>query len=597
MAAENNPTGKKAVNTGVTGVRRARRRRRWIILGVVAALLVAFYCFVTLRGPSDYTGALAQLLPARTSAFIALNDFDGIRQHLAETRLYAELSESVDLAALLMTSEDWREYQENKDSVEWKAKAALAREFLRRYFSHRVVVALARLDGCDEAALLVLARTELGFVEKLAELVAELYPDLHLVTERYRGIPLYAYDGEESKRSFTFVRFGQTVVLSLRAKDREYLRRIIDYRLDAPAQTLFATEDFQAAWTSSARRRGLLAFARPQPLLADLLSRPDFKIRKRLSEARRARLARELGWVRYMRAAVTAEEGIETRILLHREEGTSAPLWRPPPETPLSLIDTVPTRCLAFAVLRFGNLADTLARILNVHRAWNEEADDPAALAAAVERLNALLGIDVNRDLAPAFGHEASVVVHDVQLPMIIVSSILVRATDREKAKAAMERLMRIHRDRYADPDKAWLVPETFRQTPDFQPIDSTPVGFLGAAWLGDYGLMGLNPNAYVATKQRLDGTTEPITSNPVFLTLGLPVETPLDAVAFVNLEEIGRRAQGILAVLAVASKSVRKRSAKYFKIVRVIRLLRGVGLYASHTDDEWTVVVKVPTQ
>jgi hypothetical protein len=563
------------------------------VIAAVAAALMVFYLYVMLRGPRDYTGELARLLPARTSAFVALNDFEGIRRRIAETHLYRQLSESIDLASLLMTNEDWRHYQENKDSVEWKAKAALAREFLRRYFSRQFVVALSRLDRCDDPALLVMASTDLGFAEKLGELCAQLYPELHLATEKHRGIPLYAYEAPQSRRSFTYVRFGKTVVLSLRTNERDYLRRIIDWRLDAPTGSLFETADFQRVWQSPARRQGLVAVARPGALLGDLVGRPEFNLRSFFAKRKHAWIRNITGDFRFLEAAVTVSERIEIRLAARSPE-TTAPLGKTtPPAKPLTLLDTVSSGCIAFADFHFENLAEALARVLNIQQAFGAEVADPKALAAAVERLNVQWGFDVSGDLGPALGREAVLAVHDVQLPMMIVASLLIPATDATRAQAIVGRLVKT----YADLNRIGGAPKAFQNVADFHPLYSTPLGFLGVGWLGERLVLGTSPNSYLATRRLIEAKGEPITRNPIFQSLALPMREPADAMVFVNLEEIGRRAEGLLTVMALLSKSVRAKSAMYGKIVGVLKLLRGVGLTAQCNGGDWTYVLRVPAQ
>lgn len=549
------------------------------------------------RGPRDYTGQLARLLPARTSAFVALNDFDGIRKRIGETRLYDQLANSLDLAALLMTNEDWRKYQENKDSVEWKAKAAFAREFLRRYFSREVVVALARLDRCDEPSLLVMARTDLGFAEKLGELCAQLYPELHLGIENYRGIPLFAYEAPRSKRSFTYVRFGKTVVLSLRSNERDYLRRIIDYRLDSPAATLFETGDFQRAWQSPARHQGLLAVASPPALLADLMVRSEISLRDFLEKRKNRWISEMVRGFRFLEGAITVGERIQIRFVAYPERTTSSVALTPAPGKPLSLLAAVPANCMAAVVFRFDDLAETLAKTFNIDRAFRGDAGDSKALAAAVEHLNAQWGADVIRGLTRALGHESAVVVHDARLPMIFEASMLFPVEDRARARDAAGRMIKKYADLYGDPAHAREVPQVFQKTPEVQPLYPLPVGFLGVGWLNDRFILCLSPDSYLAMKQMVEKTGTPITGNAVFQSLDLPVGEPLDAVGFINLEEVGRRAEGLIAVLSLLSKEARERSAMYGKIVAVLKLLRGVGFYLRHTNEEWTTVLRVPTQ
>ncbi|MCX8036931.1 MAG: hypothetical protein N3D11_07755 [Candidatus Sumerlaeia bacterium] len=577
-------------------------RRAWlIVLLVIAAVLAAFYAFVTLRGPGDFAGELAALLPARTSGFVMLKDFEGIRSAIEKTRLYDELANSMDLAALLMTREDWRKYQENKDSLEWKAKAALAREFLRRYFSREVVLALSKLDRCDEPALLIMARTELGFAEKLAELCSQLYPELLLSHEVYRGIPLYAYDAPKSRRAFTYVRFGQTVVISLRSNERDYLRRIIDYRLDRPAETFFSTADFQRAWRSPARLQGLLGVARPLACFKDLRARPEFTLRDRLSRPLETSFQNILNVFRFIEGAATVGQGrIEFRFALRCEQAAMSFMPMSVADKPLALLDAVPTSAVAFVDLRFDRLDETLARFLNFDRALAGEAGNKEALDAAVARLNQQWGLDINGELAPAFGREAALVVHNVQLPMLFVASLLLPTADPPRAEAAMNKVAARQAESLAA--QGAQIPASFRATPLFRPLHATPFGFLGTGWLaadpfGTLCHLGLGPESYLAMKEHFERRGEPITRNAVFRSLALPVGEPLDLAAFVNLEEVGRRAEGLLAVLSLTSQSVREQSAKYGKILAVLKLLRGAGMVMDHSADEVRLVVRVPTE
>lgn len=589
-ATQNSPDEAKVL-------RRARRkRRRRLVIGVLVLLAVGFYCFVTFRGPPDYAGEFAQLLPARTSAFIGLNDFGGLRDHVAQTRLYAELSTSLDVAALLLTSEDWRKLQEDKDSVEGKAKAALAREFLRRYFSKQVVVALSQLDGCETPALLVMAKTDLGFAEKLAELCAELYPDLQLQTEKLRGVPIHIYEGEKPKRSFSFVRFGKTVVISLRSNDREFLRRIVDYRLDAPGDTLFETEDFRRAWDSPARRRGLLAMTHPAALISDMIARSDFTVSDYFEKPSGKKLRLALAQIKMARIEMTVTDALSVKTTMRLRENSNLVTLTDPPEKPLGLLKTVPEECLAFMDFRFGDLAECLARVLNLHRILQGDPSNDNALAEAIENLNDAWGIDIDQDLAPVLGEETAVVIHDVKLPMLLGGSLLIPVTDRTQADVAVGKIIKRYADHYARPENALEVPSTFRRAPDFQPLYSTPIGFLGLGKIEDFYVWGLNPEPFLAIDDLLSTGGQTIKANTVFRSLNLPIGRPLDVVAFVNLEEIGRRAEPILSVLALTSKSVRERWGKYSKIIAVARLLAGIGLFADHTENEWTVVLKVPT-
>jgi len=407
---------------------------------------------------------------------------------------------------------------------------------------------------------------------------------------------LYAYEAPQSKRSFTYLRFGKTVILSLRTNERDYLRRIIDWRLEPRTDTLYDTKDFQRALTAPAYRQGLLAIARPDALWNDLAARPELNLRDWLRDPKRVPIRNWLTAYSCLEAAVTVNERIEIR-LVGQNPATTSSLSPAASGKPLSLLNTVPANCIAFATFRYDQLAQTLAKTLNINQAFSEEAADPKALDDAVERLSEQWGLNVNTELAPALGKETAIVVHEVQMPIIIAASILLPVTDRVRAQAAIDRQIKTAAAKYADPARAKEIPAGFRETPDFHPLYPTPLGFLGVGWVGGYCMWGTSPNSYVAMRRMIENNGESIVRNPVFKSLELPAGELVDAVAFVNLEEVGRRAEGLLAVFSLLNKSVRKNAGLYGKMIAVLKLLRGVGLSATHSNEDQTILLRIPTQ
>jgi hypothetical protein len=94
-------------------------------------------------------------------------------------------------------------------------------------------------------SILFMSKTKIGFEEKLAEFVAQYYPDLKLGSEKYKKTFIHCYRGEKESRSFSYLRFGRTVFISLRSSDTGILKKIVDREKDSSIPSLFDKNDFQ----------------------------------------------------------------------------------------------------------------------------------------------------------------------------------------------------------------------------------------------------------------------------------------------------------------------------------------------------------------
>ena len=166
-----------------------KRKKKIMVIALlgVTVLLLAFLLYVNQRGGQDYTEELARLLPADTPAYISLRNLNTLWTRIESMQFAQELGASGALSRLLMSSKEWQRLQQKTHRFERRTTLRLGERFIKRWFGRHVVFALIAVPDAEQPGLLLLSKTRLGFEEKLAELVAQLYPGLKLRTERYRG--------------------------------------------------------------------------------------------------------------------------------------------------------------------------------------------------------------------------------------------------------------------------------------------------------------------------------------------------------------------------------------------------------------------------
>ncbi|MFH0792650.1 MAG: hypothetical protein V2A74_01315 [bacterium] len=268
---------------GMLSNRRVRMGGLAFLVG--AGAVVGFLAWLWARGGSDYTGDLVLLLPEETPAYFVLRDLSGILDRVEGSGLYRRCTE--DPNSILVTSKSLRKFVKRTDSAAAQTEAVLGQRFLRRWFGKEVVAAVAPDDEDKNLpGLLVLARTDLGFEEALAELVAQIWPDVRLTSLDYRGVRINRYEAEKAKRAFTYLRFGRTVVFSLRSPDWGPLRSVVDRRLDKPERTL-ATSRLYLDHLSEIPKfgAGLYGLINSEEAVTQLKSMPGASLEKYLSDS------------------------------------------------------------------------------------------------------------------------------------------------------------------------------------------------------------------------------------------------------------------------------------------------------------------------
>lgn len=329
------------------------------LLPILAGALLLFCLFVwwlARRAGPDYLGAPETILPHGTAALASWPNFGSFLQRMGNLNAVREMQQDENIAALLLTDPAWRKIQKEKDKARYKVLSAMAGDFVEKWLSQEVSLAIIPPEqralepskARDQTGLIAIARTRIGFEENLAELVAHLYPDLALEKRLYRGHALYRFNAQRSRSAFSYCRFGNTIILSLRNPDWHWLEQIVDMKkgIEAGAKgslystvSLAANAEFREA---KAKRPptsdGLSAYLIPARISSALAAFPGD-----ISEAR------NLGfWLRYLdprlkqaqwgRIDLFLNQGLRMQSFWKSADKTSPSKQHPPVESRLGAV-------------------------------------------------------------------------------------------------------------------------------------------------------------------------------------------------------------------------------------------------------------------
>ncbi|OQB20772.1 MAG: hypothetical protein BWY12_02197 [candidate division BRC1 bacterium ADurb.Bin183] len=247
------------------------KRLKIILLTIffIGMLILFFVIYLERRGGDDYAGHFAELLPPETLAFASLHDLRGIWERAAALPLLQEMEQGTEWEKLFASDKMLRQWKKQIAKLEYKTHLKLGREFILKWFGDEAAAAvLPPIDSGAPPGILIMSRTRLGFEEKLAEFVAQYYPDLRLESVRYQGFRINRYVSDEEHRSFSYIRFGRTVFLSLYTSGVQTLKNIADRRLSPTVESLYNESDFREYRTAKISKDDFSIFARPQALRA-----------------------------------------------------------------------------------------------------------------------------------------------------------------------------------------------------------------------------------------------------------------------------------------------------------------------------------------
>ncbi len=249
---------------------------------VLLFLLTVLTLWLKWRSGRNYYGEPETLLPPDTAVLVTWRNLGQFLDRLNQLKALQQIQQDEDFLSLLLTDPDWRKLQNEKDKARYKLLKTAAHDFVQTWFGREFSLAFLPppSDNKDSrfGGLIAIARTDLGFEENLAEFVAQCYPELALEERRYRRHRLYRYNAEKSKRAFSYCRFGDTVVVSLRSADWGWLEGVIDRKLSpVPSNSsanLARTSVFSDYAAERKRLAGLDVFVAPQSLSQTIRSLP-----------------------------------------------------------------------------------------------------------------------------------------------------------------------------------------------------------------------------------------------------------------------------------------------------------------------------------
>lgn len=259
-------------------VPRPRRRRVRRALALAALLAVVFVIWILRRGGETVERPLVALLPADTALALQIHQLAQLLDAYDASPLARLINTDPEIGALLLSQDELVEWRQRHAEAEIETHLDLGRDFLLRWAGREVTLAFVRAESEPHPGLVVISQAQLRFHERVAELVAQLYPGARLQTSEHRGTPITTWVGRRSRDSLSFCRFGETVALSIRTDSTAYLEAIIDaVRAETPPeQPVFPppTSPGLHAWASAQRLPAFLA-SLPSDSTQAWLASPD----------------------------------------------------------------------------------------------------------------------------------------------------------------------------------------------------------------------------------------------------------------------------------------------------------------------------------
>jgi hypothetical protein len=265
-----------------------------IVIGAAVVIggsgIIGFGIFLKARTGADFEGRPPDLLPPNTVFYFSFEQPAEFLEQIEASPLWREWEATGALRAFLDRKERLTKLQRNVEKVERFTPYKVKDRIIKRWLADRFSIALVPPphDGLPPGIIL-LAQTQLGFEEDLAQFVAENFPEIDVVeydtkSDGTENAPIEeritVYRGEKEKRSLAFVRFGRTVALSLRSAQTDYLEEIIHRRHDSSIQSLAGVEAFSNWQASKEGKAPLTIYAHPAETARMFLDHPNLRPEK-----------------------------------------------------------------------------------------------------------------------------------------------------------------------------------------------------------------------------------------------------------------------------------------------------------------------------
>ncbi len=558
-----------------------KRKTRLVlsVLLVCSILLLAFLIYVNQRGGPDYTEELARLLPVDTPAYISLRNLNALWTRIESMQFARELGTSGALSRLLLSSKDWQRLQQKKHRFERRTTFRLGERFIKRWFGRHVVFALIPVPNTEQPGLLLLSKTHLGFEEKLAELVAQLYPGLKLRTEHYRGTLINLYDAEKAKHAFSYVRFGRTVVLSLRSNNTAYLKHVIDLKVENSRNTLSDSSKFQQAFAGMEKAEGLICYIIPQLCLRSLGAMPSGTIQNHSTEQTRASLAKMLERYEYWRVVFSVHNGFVGDFHFRYKPTAQAqsPASGDLTISELSALSFLPIDTLGFFQVQGPDLRKSLTEIAAFLELF--PSITPEAWLSAIE---AASGINPVRDIFPYMDNELTLALCNIQSGLLFpqfTAELFVKSSDTDTVRQLLaQRVQQIRLGEQSFPlEETHVENHTIRSC-------QTPFGPIG------YGFL----ESYLVVRAAAQSN---ITANDLYRQVRAHALQNPSCVLYVNFEEAANALRRVADKSLQWQQRIRAKVEKYHKLIEVFMYLKALCITTSSSPISTDLRIYIPAE
>jgi hypothetical protein len=591
--------------------RRIYRLAGICVLLLVAAL-VAFALFLRARSGKDYRGDLAALLPARTAVYLSLEDLNGLWDRVAPLKIHDALGKKL-RASWLIDDEDSDPGEDA--TLESQVKGGLLRRFIRRWFGRSVVAAMFSVEGRVEPAFVVLAKTDMGFEENLAQLVADCYPSLAFEEEVFNDVRLLRYRGEKPDESLTFCRFGRTVAIGLMSDSFEPLKAIARRRHGGEAvDSLDVDPGFAACWPERRDRSGAALYLNAARAFADVESYPKLRLEEK--ERRRGNFT----FLRRILEPMDRVFGVlnlqDAPLGIHGEfrAAKSAPNPVEPDFGPSRVPPMLPRdalMCLAGRSERLGQVVRDLTFGFPEGSEMRGETEEWS------EKIRGEFGLDLESELLPLLQGEMAMAWTGVEAGIAFPRPhwvALAQVRDSAEAQALLDRAYARYEKR-RDEGKPSLFPglkmkdeerstksEVRRAKYEEGRTYALPTLFLGAVevgLVGDFLVVGGPAGALdrLAEAYARNDPARGMASSPVFALTGLRAEAAYPLLLYANFasarEAVRRAAAGSL----LWPEKVREDVQDFQDSLEIPSLLRGARLIRDPSTSSPSVDLFIPLQ
>jgi hypothetical protein len=531
-----------------------------VSLFLAVSLPAALYVYIQTRTGPDYTEHFARILPPETAAFVSLMDLTNLWNQTTSLKATGQILESDELSTLLVSSRDIRKWKHELGEIQYQTRMNLGKELVLRWFGQDAALALMPpLSETAPPALCLMSKTRIGFEEKFAEFIALYYPDLQMDTRSYKGVDIRRYRGEKPRRSFCYIRFGRTVILSLRSPDSSSLEKMIDLKKDDSLPRLHKTKEFRHYLSTLKKKEGLSAFIQTRQMMAYL------KASQKISDS--GTLGKWLPCLdtlvspfNHILLDIHIEKGLFGKLGLYYEK----PLRETPPAAPTGFrsLSRLSGETAAFLGIKDPQLQDAMRLILNAL------LDKEPPKAKAPDRLSDPDFLE--KHLLSHLKNEIFLAVESMDpgiLSPLFHADLFLQVRDPQKARG----------------DLAGILP-ALGTANDGQKNQGmiTPLGWLGYAMEEDF------IRIYLRGTPESGGTKDPsshLGDNPLYQSLLSDKIEDSKVVFYINFERVSGDLEDLAKGSIKWNEKTRERVDNYRKWAAVCRYLHGLAVYDKRSE------------